>query len=39
MLRHNKPEKISVPPLAPKHLLDQVRERMRCIDYSHNKGT
>ncbi len=39
MYRHNKPEKVTVPPLASKHLLGQVRERMCCIDYSSYTDT
>jgi hypothetical protein len=39
MNRHNKPEKDALPVVASKHLLGQVRERMRCIDYSLNTHT
>lgn len=39
MHRYNKPEKVAVPPLASRRLFDQVRECMRCIDYSLNADT
>ena len=34
MYRYNKTEKVAVPPLASKRLLDQVRERIRYLHYS-----
>lgn len=34
MYRYNKFEKVAVPPLASKRLLDQVCERIRCLHYS-----